>query len=160
MRVRRDLGFWGSPLSQHAAYGTLQRTRSIPAQFLIQRLQPLNQIRHMFARIHPARLCTKMRAAAEGAVLVNGAFPVPPQQRAGTIGVWFQRLAPARTHPLGRIESLATRQHGCMTRQTKVAAAGAHFALPGQGTVLQLGINGLHLRAVCCLLYTSPSPRD
>ena len=98
----------------------------------------------MFARVHAASFRTEVSAAAKRAMFVDGAAAIPAQKRAGSVGVRLQLLPAAGPHPLGSVKRLSPREHGGVSGQTEMAAAGAHLALPGQRAALQLGIDGLY----------------
>jgi hypothetical protein len=103
------------------------------AEAFIEGFEALDQIGDVFARIHAAGLGAEVGAAAERAVRIDGAAAVASQQRAGAVGVWFEDFAAAGAHAFGGMESLATREQGRVAGDAKMAAAGAHLALAGQG---------------------------
>jgi hypothetical protein len=117
----------------------------VAAEAFVEGFEALDQISDVFARVHAAGLSAEMGAAAERAVLIDGAASVAAEERAGTVWVWFEDFAAAAAHAVGCVERLASREQRRVAGDAKMAAACAHFALAGQGTALQLGVDGLDL---------------
>ena len=121
-----------------------ERTGTAAAETFVESFEALDEIRDMFAWIHATGFGTIVGAAAERAVLIDGAASVAPQEGAGSVRVGFECLAPAGTDSEGCVQSLPTGEHGRVTCQPKVTATGAHLTLAGQRPALEIGINCLN----------------
>ena len=58
-------------------------------KLFVESLKALNQVGHLFPGIGTSGGLTEMSAAAEGAVLIDGAFSVHAEERACAVGVGF-----------------------------------------------------------------------
>ena len=61
----------------------------------------------MFSRVHASGGFTKVSAAAEGAMRINGAAAIAAEEWAGTLGVSFKLGAATGADAFGEVQSLA-----------------------------------------------------
>jgi hypothetical protein len=123
----------------------LKGPRAVATKAFIQRLQPLDQIRHLAPRQHAAGSHAKMGATAKGTELIDGAAPINPERRAGPLRMRLELLAPGGTHPLGGKQGLTTGQDGHPTGLPELAAASQRLAIALDRAVGQIPVNGAHL---------------
>lgn len=102
----------------------------------------------MFAWVDAASGGAEVRAATEGAVRVDHAAAIPPQQWAGSVRMRLERLTSAVTYAIGGMERFAAREQRCMASEAKMAAACAHLALAVERAAFKLRIDRLDLSLV------------
>lgn len=119
--------------------------RAVAAEPFIQRLQALDEIRHLPPRQQAASRRAEMSPAAERSEFINRAALVGAECRTGTIRVCLELLAPRRAHALGGEQGLAPGQDRSPAGQAKVAAAGERPAVALGRPGGQVPVNGSHL---------------
>lgn len=127
---------------ENIAQGRDEWARSlVMLKLFVESLKALDQVGYLFSGIRPSGWLAEMRAAAEGAVLVNRAFSVHAEEWTGVIGVGLQ-FHPARgTHAFGCKERLCHRHEGSHAGETKATAACSERTFTLEGPPLDLGIN-------------------
>ena len=92
-----------SYLCQRVTDCSFQRTRAAATEPFVQSFKTLDEICNMLAWIHAPGFGTKVGAAAERSVFVNGAAAITPQKRAGSVRMRLEHLATAGADSLGGI---------------------------------------------------------
>jgi hypothetical protein len=119
---------------------------AITAEFFVEGFEAVNEIGQVFSRVHASGGFTKVGAAAEGAMRINGAAAIAAEQWAGPIGVSFELSAATGADAFGEVQSLTEGEKRRFAGEAKMAAATAELAITREGAALDLGIDSLDLR--------------
>ena len=119
-------------------------TGPVATQSKVDFLQPMDQIAHQSARCRAACGIAEMRAATEGAGVVNLAQPLF-QKRAGTFASRRQLGASAGAPGAGGEHGFATGEVGRFPGELETATGGTAGAVALNRALRQLLVNGPHL---------------